>query len=265
VLLALACGGCPQEGQNQSADEEKEPHFIEGSRHVNEMDYPAAIESFEKALSVNRNSARAHWELAALFESRVPDPAAAIYHYERFLKLRPNSGNAETVRQHILACKQDLARTVSLGPVTEKVQRDLERLIDENRRLTAENKRLNEEVQKAYAVRQSATAPSGGGAVAPVGAPSRSDRVPVPPPPSGSGASSAKPPASATSPAGTFASGDQPRVAAGGTPRSHTVQPHETLGSIARQEGVKLEALKAANPGLDPRRLRPGQKLVMPR
>jgi LysM repeat protein len=33
---------------------------------------------------------------------------------------------------------------------------------------------------------------------------------------------------------------------------------------IARQYGVKLEALMAANPGLDARRLRIGQALTIP-
>lgn len=33
---------------------------------------------------------------------------------------------------------------------------------------------------------------------------------------------------------------------------------------IARKYGVKVEALMAANPGLDPRRLRVGQTLAIP-
>ena len=33
---------------------------------------------------------------------------------------------------------------------------------------------------------------------------------------------------------------------------------------IARKYGVKVEALMAANPGLDPRRLRVGQTLTIP-
>ena len=230
LLVALACGGCPQEGQNQSADEEKEPHFIEGRRHVNEMDYPAAIESFEKALSVNRNSARAHWELAALFVSKTPDPAAAIYHYERFLKLRPNSGNAETVRQQILACKQDLARTVSLGPVTEKVQRDLERLIEENRRLAKDNKRLNEQVRMLSLARPPVVSPGAAppafltATSAPAGT-ARSGPAPAHP---DHGSTPGRSPALATASAGTSAS-SQPRVAAASASRSHTIQPHETL------------------------------------
>ena len=69
------------------------------------------------------------------------DPAAAIYHYERFLKLSPNSGKEEMVKTRILACKQQLAQTVSLGPVTEKQQRDFELLAEENKHLRDEVER----------------------------------------------------------------------------------------------------------------------------
>ena len=112
------------------------------------MDFKGAIESFEKAVEVNPKSAPAHFELGWLYDQKESDPAAAVYHYERYLKLAPNAGKEEMVKTRILACKQQLAQTVSLGPVTEKQQRELEQLVEEN-------KRLREEVEKwrAYAAR----------------------------------------------------------------------------------------------------------------
>ncbi len=71
------------------------------------MDYAGAIESFEKALEVNPRSGAAHFELGWLFKDKDPNPAAAIYHYEQYLKLRPKADNAETIRQHIFGLKQD--------------------------------------------------------------------------------------------------------------------------------------------------------------
>ncbi len=46
--------------------------------------------------------------------------------------------------------------------------------------------------------------------------------------------------------------------------RTHVIKPRDTLAGIARQYGVKLEALSAANPDVNPRRLRPGQTLNVP-
>src|SRR5215467_15767095 len=108
ILLAgsLAITGCTLTDVSQG-DEEKEPHFLEGKARVNSLDYAGAIESFEKALEVNPKSASAHFELGCLCDQREADPAAAIYHYDRYLRLRPQAENAEIVRTRILGCKQE--------------------------------------------------------------------------------------------------------------------------------------------------------------
>ena len=46
--------------------------------------------------------------------------------------------------------------------------------------------------------------------------------------------------------------------------RTHTVVAGETAVRIARQYGVTLDALQAANPGMEPRRMRVGQVLNIP-
>src|SRR6185369_16032272 len=88
-LAAVLLAGCLPSVQNRG-DEEKEPHFMAGKSRVNTLDTEGAIECFEKALQVNPRSAAAHFELACLFDQnqRTADPAAAIYHYTAYLKLR---------------------------------------------------------------------------------------------------------------------------------------------------------------------------------
>src|SRR5690242_14130775 len=104
VSCCLALGGCLPPGQSQ-LDEEREPHFVLGKSRVNAMDYKGAVEAFEKALEVNPRSSSAHLELGLLYEKDDTDCAAAIYHFNRFLELRPHAENAEVIKQHILACK----------------------------------------------------------------------------------------------------------------------------------------------------------------
>jgi tetratricopeptide (TPR) repeat protein len=244
--LALVCAvtlcGCFPAGPGQSG-EEKEPHFQSGRARVNAMDYTGAIEAFEKALEVNPRSAAAHFELGWLFAEKDPDPAAAIYHYEQYLKLRPDAENAETIKQHIFRLKQDLAKAVLPLPSTPGVQRELEQLAEDNRR-------LRDEVEKwrAYYANRGAAptnlpvvAIPGGRTLSPGGgtqiASGVSDqRVPTPTNRSGSG------------------------VAA----RTHKIQAGETPSAIAKRYGVKLEALLAANPGLNPKRLQVNQSLNIP-
>jgi LysM repeat protein len=247
-LLAglLALSGCERYAQSQF-DEEKEPHFLAGKSRVSTMDYRGAIESFEKAIQVNPRSASAHFELACLFDQKEADPAAAIYHYEHYLKLRPTTENAEVVKQRITACKQMLAQTVSLGPVTEKVQREFELLSEEKKRLTEENQKLREELEKCRSsatVLQRATN-------RPVAVPGVNRAVPA----------SFPVPASSAPPSGssvTFA-----RLAPAGA-RTHTVRAGETPTLIARQYGIRVEALMAANPRLNPRRMQVGQAVSIP-
>lgn len=241
-LLLSAClvlAGCLPSTRSR-LDEEREPHYLAGKNRVRAMDYSGAIECFEKALQANPQSAAAHFELACLFEQRQADPAAAIYHYEHYLKLRPeeDARHADLARQHILSCKQELARTVSLGPVTDKFQRQLDQLAEENKRLAEENKRLQEDLNRwtAYAARLQ-TLTNAGPTASPVW-PSR--------------------PAGSSSPAA-------PGVAANAaTPRTHTVKAGESLSVVARKYGIKLESLIAVNPGLEPRRLQVGQVLTIP-
>src|SRR5437879_1320974 len=138
--LALALCGCLPSGQSQ-LDEEKEPHFLAGKSRVNAMDYQGGLECFEKALEANPRSGLAHFEAAVLCENHKHNYAAAIYHFERYLELRPNDRYADVVNQHIMACKQELAKTVYLGPVTQSLQREFENL-------TQQNKTLREEVER---------------------------------------------------------------------------------------------------------------------
>lgn len=241
ALASLVLSGCLPAAPGE---EEKEPHFLAGRNRVNSLDFRGAIESFEKALEANPKSAPAHFELGWLLDEKEPDPSAAIYHYERFLKLSPNSGKEELVKTRILACKQQLAQTVSLAPGMDRLQRDLERL-------TSENKRLQEEIEKWRAIASRPPAPG----VQPVTV------LPEPrgtqaPGSGGAAAASAVPPraASASRPPGTTAT----------APRTHIVKSGETFIRIARTYGVTLEALLAANPRVNPRRMQAGQVLKIP-
>jgi LysM repeat protein len=254
ALLAglLAMTGCTLTSADQ-VDEEKEPHFLEGKARVNSLDYAGAIESFEKALEVNPKSASAHFELGCLCEQRESDPAAAIYHYQHYLKLRPDGQDAERARTRITACKQELARAVSLGPVTQKLQHDFEQLMEQNKKLTEDNKTLRDELE-----RWKAASPTG----RPVEA--------VPQTTSGPGPARGVQYASMQIPASRSSSeafGTRGSTAGDSMParwKTHTVKAGETPAGIARKYGLRLDALMSANPKLDARRMRIGQTLAIP-
>jgi tetratricopeptide (TPR) repeat protein len=251
ALLAgsLAITGCTLTDASQT-DEEKEPHFLEGKARVNSLDYAGAIESFEKALEVNPKSASAHFELGCLCDQREADPAAAIYHYEHYLKMRPNGENCERARTRIIACKQELARAVSLGPVTQNLQRESEQLMEQNKKLTEDNKTLRDELE-----RWKASSPTG-----------------RPPEPVNNPASGARPvqlasaqmPVTSSSVDASAAAARSSRNTIPAGMKAHVVAAGETPAGIARKYGIKLDALMSANPRLDARRMRIGLTLAIP-
>jgi LysM repeat protein len=238
----MVLGGCLRAPPSRF-DEEKESHYLQGRRRVIAMDYQGAIESFERALEVNPRSGAAHLELACLLEQREADPAAAIYHYQQYLKLRPKADTADTVNQHITALKQELAKTVSLGPVTERQQHQLQLQADQIRH-------LNEEVEKWRSCATRLQALTNQAITAPAAPRTAKASAPMP---------------ATTLPANvTGSSSSTPGPVALAMQRTHTVKSRETAMTIARKYGVRLEALLAANPGLDTRRLHVGQTLNIP-
>jgi LysM repeat protein len=252
MLLALVVllPGCGPVGLSQS-DEQKEPHFLAGKSRFSTMDYEGAIECFEKALQVNPQSASAHLELGCLYDQKENDPAAAIYHYSHYLKLCPNAGNADLIKQHILTCKQELASTVSLAPVTEKFQHEFEQLTVDNKRLTEENKKLQDDLAQWTAYARSLQALTNRSYTTPV-----SSRVAQSADPAGPGASGLDTSSPYT--------GNHPTATTVAPGHTHTVKPGETPTLIARMYGIKLGVLMAANPGLNPKRLHVGQALSIP-
>lgn len=69
------------------------------------------------------------------------------------------------------------------------------------------------------------------------------------------------PAASRPAPAGGGSDGPQVAPGEGGV---YVIKPGDTLGRIAAQHKVSLDALLQANPGVEPRALRVGQQIVVP-
>ena len=137
LWLAVALSGCAPSGGGPLS-EEKEPHFVLGKGRVNPMDYPGAIEAFGQSLEANPHSAAAHFELGWLYDEKASDPAAAIFHYQQYLKLNPNADNADVIKQRIYRCKQQLAADVLPLPSAPAAQQQLEKLAEQNRQLQDE-------------------------------------------------------------------------------------------------------------------------------
>jgi LysM repeat protein len=198
----------------------------------------------------------AHFELAVLLETRENDYAAALYHYNKALKLRTNGYPADNIRQRIPGCRQELAKADSLALMQPAMVQDTERLREENLNL----RKQIEMLQARLAARP--VGPTNPAPIAPAISNSLSRSNPAAPSSSQTAARAA----------GMGGSRDISSVGAGRSAapapatraRTHSVKSGETPAAIARSYGVRLDALLAANPGLDPRKLKVGQMLSVP-
>jgi LysM repeat protein len=228
--FGLVLGGCTPQSSG-TADDEKEPHYVFGQKLVNEMDFNNAIIAFEESLEANPHSAAAHFQLAMLYDEKEANPAAAIYHYQQYLRFEPKAGNAAVVSQRIYTCKQQLAADVMLLPSAPAVQQQLQQLAETNRLLQAQ---LDYYIRQLTAIKTNPPVMLDNVAPAPV----HNEILPTKP-----------------------AANPRPVVA---RPRIHMVAAGENPAAIARKYNVSLTALLAANPGLNPKKLRVGQALNLP-
>jgi LysM repeat protein len=230
IVLLSFVAGCYQE--DSRLDEEQDPHFQRGRNLASSQDFKGAAQEFEKALDTNPGSAAAHFELGWLYDTKLNDYAAAIYHYERHLKLQPDSHRASLVRERIRGCKQELANSEFPLPTTRDLQQEADRLNAENLLLKQQVESLRNQLAAATAAAAQNRAQPALPAPAPAAARAETPHPPAPPAPA--------------------------------RPRVHIVKSHETITSIAAEHGMKASALLAANPGVEPRRLRVGQSLNLP-
>jgi LysM repeat protein len=242
--LGVVLCGCEPDGQG-SLDDKKEPHYILGESRVNAMDYQGAVEAFEESLEVNPHSAAAHFELACLFDEQISDPAAAIYHYQQYLKLDPKAENAEVVNARIAICKQQLAADVLAMPSAPAAQRELEQLTEQNRQLQDQIDSLKK--WNAYYAEQLAALSNS------IPAQNNSSAQQIQNP--------VQPAQIAPEPSQNPNANHRPNSI---QTRTHAVAAGETEAAIARKFGIKLSALQAANPGINPEKLRVGQILKIP-
>jgi len=242
VLIASALSGCTQ--GDSHVDDEKDPHFQQGRSLVNSEDYKGATEEFELALQANPHSAAAHFELGWLYE-KAGDYAAAIYHYERHIKLQPNSPHAAEIQERIRGCKQELAKNEFPLPESQNLQRQVDKLNGENSKLSTENSMLRQQIDSLRA--QLAAKP----AVVQPPAP----KPMLPPEPLATPLST---------PAPVTTQSTRSSVSSSARPKTYVVKEHDTIKGIATRFGLKSSAILAANPHVDPRKLHVGQTLDLP-
>ena len=240
AALALGLGGCGDNDRLSYANELDEPGYREGQSLLKSGRRQEALSAFLKVIDKRDDAAESHLEVGLLYVQHINDPLSAIYHFRKYLALRPNSPQAPLVRQRINGAILEFARTLPAQPLEGQSQRvDLVATLD---RLKQENESLKQQLADAKAAR-GVTAPAAARdtPVVSTEAPTKNNSFTLETVPTVRTRSTPVAPSrpvpvpSVTTPATSRPTAPAPTVTAGPGPRRHTVRPGDTLSKLAQQ------------------------------
>ena len=159
LCLALATG-CGRVSDERREARDRHLRRAEAAKHAQDID--RAIELCEKALERRPNLALAHRELGLMLDNYRQDYVPALYHYQRYLQLRPDSPNRADIESLIQHCRVSFAAQIAESP--DELKRNLQ----------ARDARIRALEREVFALRAAASAaapPAPDLAAAPASAP----------------------------------------------------------------------------------------------
>jgi nucleoid-associated protein YgaU len=266
LLSALVLTSCQQTPSGSDAEDERNPFFRQASKDVADLNYPAAIKQFEKAVSVNPTVVKAYLQIGLLYGDKLGDPISAIYFYQKYLEARPNASDREEVVAAMEKAKIDFALTLTNSGIQNAAE--IARMSKENIDL----KQQITELQGTLAAKQ-AQVSQAAGAAAPQKATAVVPASPAEPKPLKATASKSQESASSipSVPAATPPAAPAEAATPSANAKQHTVGRGDTLWKLAKKYypasldlNEEIAKIKAANPGLDDRNLKIGTVLTIP-
>ena len=147
LAVALLSSGCAKRVGRSDARERMLPLVVKAEKKCLEGEFDRAVEWYEKALMARPAAARVHLDLALVQHYHTKDLIGAVYHYRRYIALRPDTEKDAMIDDQIRLAMQQLdARGVGLE------EKSLDRLValeKENTGLRLEAEKLSAELKKA--------------------------------------------------------------------------------------------------------------------
>lgn len=144
--LCLLLVGCPSQPTLELTAETDDALYRRGKEHLQASRNQEALTAFLNLVDKRGGDApEAHLELGELYLVHVKDPIAAIYHYRKYRELKPNSPQADLVRQRIETATREFARSLPAQPLEGQVER-LE-MLEQIAALKRENEGLRRDLE----------------------------------------------------------------------------------------------------------------------
>lgn len=281
LLAALVLSSCQQAPPGSDAEDERNPFFRQASKDVADLNYPAAIKQFEKAIATNPTVVKAYLQIGLLYGDKLGDPISAIYFFQKYLEARPNAAEREEVVAAMEKAKIDFALSLTNSGIQNAA---------EIARMSKENVDLKQQItqlQGTLAAKEAQVSQIAGAATPP----KATVVVPASPTPATNATAEKKAPAKTTAARNTtaktsepLAKTDIPSVPAATPPaapadaavlsadaKQHTIGSGDTLWKLAKKYypasldlNEEITKIKTANPGLNDRNLKIGTVINIP-
>jgi tetratricopeptide (TPR) repeat protein len=179
LLMVSASGfftGCSRSTEHMERREERDPLLIRGDARKRAGDIDDAIDLYQQALERKPQLALAHLKLGLEYDQSKRDYLRAIYHYSRYLEMRPRAQKNQLIEE--LRRVAHISYLASLpNPIPGAIEH-IAMLERENERLRRQIEELSQQLQKTLAT--PSPPPS---RPAPTVDPAPSPAVGAPPPP----------------------------------------------------------------------------------
>ncbi len=214
VFVFVVLVGCAPSGV-EVVSETDEKQYQLGQDYKNQGRMEEALSAFERVIDARRDAPESHLEAGYIYLRTLKDPINAIYHFNRYLRLQPQSPQAKQVYQLVETAQKEFARQLPAQPYEGELDRiDLMDLV---KTLKQENDSLKRELMAASArVEQLENV---------VGQARRPLQTQVPAQPVRIQPSAQTPPGTAVA----------PMPSPSNAPRNYTVQSGDTLSAISKR------------------------------
>ncbi len=145
LFIILGMASCIERGP--IVDETDERAYRRGKSLVREGRDNEALAAFLSVIESRSAAPESQLEAGLIYLNKVSDPLAAIYHFKKYLEVRPNSDQSDLVREQIVSAQREFARQLpgaSFASTTERLD-----LADKVRQLQAINDELRQELANA--------------------------------------------------------------------------------------------------------------------
>lgn len=146
VVAAVFFSSCSQQVASRDERDFRDPLVRKAQSRGRQGDKDGAIECLNKALARKPDLAQASLELALLYDDYKKDYVKAIYHYQRYLELRPAAQKRGMIEDLIRKAKMSFAASIS--EQYSETGKKLQALEEENSRLKASLGEMRENMAK---------------------------------------------------------------------------------------------------------------------